>query len=469
MSRIYIFALFMTLWFPEWSQSAEQQPPNIVYLLADDLGYGDLGSYGQKLIATPRLDQMAKEGMRFTDHYSGAPSCHPSRCVLFTGKHAGHGYIRGNSKIPLRPEDFTLSQMLSQAGYRTGGIGKWALGDGDTTGSPWKKGMDEFFGYLDQTHAHGYYPDFLWRNGERIDIAENQNGQRAAYSHDLFVDYSLDFIRRHKGQPFFFYGAFTIPHAEVTVPEDSLAEYRGRWPEPKTFQGSKTYCPQDQPRAVRAAMISRLDRDIGRILDLLDELKLSENTLVVFTSDNGPITAGGQDPDFFDSNGPLRDLKFTLREGGIRVPCLVRWPGKVAAGSTTDFVSDFADMLPTFAELAGAKASAGLDGVSIVPTLLGQFANQETRDYHYWEAAPAQALRQAEWKVYRNAPSKPMELYNLVHDIGETRDVAGEHPEIVARLETLMSQAHIESVEFPLVAKKQGNKKPANKKQSNKN
>jgi arylsulfatase A len=443
-----------------WFSSAAATRPNIIYLLADDLGYGDLGSYGQKLIRTPRLDAMAKQGLRFTDHYSGAPSCHPSRCALFTGKHTGHAYIRGNSKIPLRPDDFTLSQMLKQAGYATGGIGKWALGDGDTTGAPWKKGMDEFFGYLDQTHAHGYYPDFLWRNGRRVDIPENKDGKRGTYSHDLFVDFALDFIRRHKGEPFFFYGAFTIPHAEVTVPEESLAEYRGRWPEPKKFEGSKTYCPQDQPRAVRAAMITRLDRDVGRILDLLDELKLSENTLVIFTSDNGPIGAGGQDPEFFDSNGPLRGLKFTLREGGIRVPCLARWSGKITAGGTTAFVSDFADMVPTFAELAGTKAPAGLDGVSIAPTLLGQPAQQRRRDYHYWEAAPQQAIRQGDWKVFRPAPGQPIELYNLAHDLGETRDVAKENPALVAKYETLLSQARAESAEFPLAAKSKKGKQP---------
>ncbi|MBI5799172.1 MAG: arylsulfatase [Verrucomicrobia bacterium] len=440
--------------------SAAATKPNIIYLLADDLGYGDLGSYGQKLIRTPRLDAMAKQGLRFTDHYSGAPSCHPSRCALFTGKHTGHGFIRNNSKIPLRPEDFTLSQMLKQAGYATGGIGKWALGDGDTTGAPWKKGMDEFFGYLDQTHAHGYYPDFLWRDGQRVDIPQNKNGKRAAYSHDLFVDFALDFIKRHKGGPFFFYGAFTIPHAEVTVPEDSLAEYRGRWPEPKKFEGSKTYCPQDQPRAVRAAMVTRLDRDVGRILDLLDELKLSENTLVIFTSDNGPIGAGGQDPEFFDSNGPLRDLKFTLREGGIRVPCLARWPGKVPAGATTDFPSAFWDMIPTLAELTGVSAPTGLDGVSILPTLLGQRAKQKPRDHLYWETAPAQALRQGHWKAYRAAPGRPLELYNLADDLGETRDVAKENPALVAKYETLLSQAHAESAEFPLAAKSKKGKQP---------
>jgi arylsulfatase A len=452
MTRLACFTVFLT-GLVSLAQAVESRP-NIIYLLADDLGYGDLGSYGQKLIRTPHLDAMALQGMRFTDHYAGAPSCHPSRCVLFTGKHTGHGYIRSNSKIPLRPEDFTLSQMLKQAGYATGGVGKWALGDGETTGAPWKKGMDEFFGFLDQTHAHGYYPEFLWRNGQRLAIPENANGQRQKYSHDLFVDFALDFIRRHRDQPFFFYGAFTIPHAEVTVPEDSLAEYRGRWPEPKKFEGSKTYCPQEQPRAVRAAMITRLDRDLGRLLDLLDELKLSEKTLILFSSDNGPITAGGQDPEFFDSNGPLRDLKFTLREGGIRVPFLARWPGKIIAGSINPFVSDFADILPTCAELAGVTPPSGLDGVSLVPTLLGQEARQPIRDYHYWEAAPAQALRQGDWKLYRATPDQPGELYHLAMDIGERRNVASEYPELAKRLTKLLDEAHLDSEKFPLAPPK---------------
>ncbi|MBM3858715.1 MAG: arylsulfatase [Verrucomicrobia bacterium] len=427
--------------------------PNIVYILADDLGYGDLGSYGQQLIRTPRLDALAKQGMRFTQHYAGAPSCQPSRCVLLTGKHTGRARLRANSKLPLLPEDFTLSEMLQQAGYATGAVGKWGLGDRDTTGAPWKKGFDEFFGYLDQTHAHTYYPNHLWRNEKRVEIPENQNGKRAVYSHDLFAQAALDFIRRHKDKPFFFYGAFTIPHAEVTVPEDSLAEYRGKWPEPKKFEGSKTYCPQDQPRAVRAAMITRLDRDMGRILDLLDELKLAENTLVIFTSDNGPITAGGQDPEFFNSAGPLRGLKFTLYEGGIRVPFLARWPGKIAPGSMSDFASDFADMLPTFAELAGVKPPAGLDGVSIAPTLLGQNARQQRRAYHYWEAAPQQALRQGDWKAYRAAPGKPLELYNLASDISESRDLAKENPALASKMERLLQEARVESPEFPLAKK----------------
>lgn len=428
--------------------------PNVVYILADDLGYGDLGSYGQQLIRTPRLDQLATEGMRFTQHYSGAPSCHPSRCVLFSGKHTGHARIRANSKQPLLPEDDTLSQMFQQAGYATGGVGKWALGDADTAGAPWRKGMDEFFGYLDQTHAHTYYPDFLWRDGQRLEIASNQQGKRTVYSHDLFADQALDFIRRHQDQPFFFYAAFTIPHAEVTVPDDSLAEYLGKWPEPKAFPGSKTYCPQNKPRAVRAAMITRMDRDVGRILDLLDELKLSDNTLVIFTSDNGPITAGGQDPDFFNSAGPLRGLKFTLYEGGIRVPMIARWPGKIMAGSTSDRVSDFADMFPTFAEVIDTKCPNGLDGVSILPTLLGQEEQQADRELFYWEATPQQAIRVGDWKAYRPRQDAPLQLYDLREDIGETTDLADTRPDLVARLEQAMRDSRVESADFPLEHKR---------------
>ena len=442
--------------------SAEPAKPNLIYLLADDLGYGDLGSYGQQLIRTPHLDKMAADGLRLTQHYAGAPSCHPSRCVLFTGKHTGHAFIRGNSKLPLRPGDYTLSQMLKEAGYATGGIGKWALGDHDSTGAPWRKGMDEFFGYLDQTHAHTYYPDHLWKNGERFEIPENADGKREVYSHDLFAEFALDFIRRHKDDPFFFYGAFTIPHAEVTVPDDSLAEYLDKWPEPKAFPGSRTYCPQDKPRAHRAGMITRLDRDIGRLFDLLDELGLAENTLVIFTSDNGPITAGGQDPEFFDSNGPLRDLKFTLYEGGIRVPFLARWKGKIAPGTVSDHVSDFADMVPTLAAAAGIAVPDSFgerDGVSILPTLFGAGGEQENRAHFYWEAAPQQAARRGDWKAYRPTPGKPIQLYHLGDDIGETRDLAGENPDLVLEFERLMAELRTDSTEFPLTKGKGGKKK----------
>lgn len=431
-------------------QSRAEVRPNIIYLLADDLGYGDLGAYGQELIRTPRLDALAAAGMRFTQHYAGAPSCAPSRCVLMTGRHTGHARLRANTSLPLLPEDTTFARRLQSAGYATGGVGKWGLGLEDSTGAPWKKGFDEFFGYLDQRHAHTYYPDHLWRNDRRVEIPENRDGARAVYSHDLLADEALDFIRRHRDRPFFLYGAFTIPHAEMAVPADSLDEYAGRWPEPKPFSGGGSYQPQAKPRAVRAAMITRLDRDVGRILDLLDELNLADRTLVIFTSDNGPITAGGQDPEFFQSTGGLRDLKFTLYEGGIRVPFIARWPGRIAPGSVSEFVSDFADMFPTFVELAGLEPSDGLDGVSLVPTLTGRPDEQQRREYHYWEAAPRQAIRVGDWKGVRRSPDRPLELYHLGRDPGESRDLAGELPDQVARLVRLMDTARVESPNFPL-------------------
>ena len=447
--RLAVLALLAAL--SPFSRGAAA-PPNIIYILADDLGYGDLGSYGQKLIRTPRLDRMAQEGMRFTQHYAGAPSCQPSRTVLMTGLHGGHTAIRANSKLPLRATDRTFPSALKAAGYATGAAGKWGLGELGSTGAPDAQGIDEFFGFIDQTHAHTHYPDHLWKNGQRFEIPENKDGRRAVYAQDLFTRETLDFIRRHRARPFFFFGAFTPPHAEVAAPEDSVAEYRGNWPEPKPFPGAKTYRAQKEPRAVRAAMITRLDRDVGRILDLLDELQLAENTLVIFASDNGPITAGGQDPEFFDSNGPLRDLKFTLREGGIRVPFIARWPGKIARGAVSPLVSDFADMFPTFAELAGAKIPAGLDGVSIMPTLLGRpAAAQAQRPHFYWEAAPQQAVRHGDWKLFRAAPGRPVELYHLGRDIGETTNLATAEPAIAARLTALLTTARTDSPDFPLV------------------
>jgi arylsulfatase A-like enzyme len=437
---------------PEPDHVRDGQLPNVVLIVADDLGYGDLGCYGQMLIQTPRLDTMARQGLRMMQFYAGAPSCAPSRCALMTGLHTGHARIRANSQRPIQLEDDTIAELLHKAGYVSGAFGKWGLGDHDTTGAPWKQGFQEFYGYLDQVHAHTHYPEFLWRNDQSVTIPENQNRGRAIYSHDLLTQAALEFIRRQKGTPFFLYVPFTLPHAEVAVPDDSLATYRGKWPEPKSFPGSPTYSPQEQPRAVRAAMISRLDRDVGRIIDLLDELELSTKTLVIFTSDNGPITAGGQDPEFFNSNGPLRDLKFKLYEGGIRVPFIARWPGRITPGSNSDFPSAFWDLLPTFAELAGVRAPA-VDGVSVVPTLLGQEVRQTARDTLYWEAAPQQAVRQGDWKAYRPAPGQPVELYDLSKDIGETTNLANSEPAVAARLEQLMTSLRVDSTDFPLERK----------------
>lgn len=424
-------------------------PPNIVYILADDLGYGDLGCYGQDKIRTPRLDRMAREGMRFTDHYAGAPLCAPARSVFATGLHTGHTRIRHNRpKVPLQPEDWTIFEEMKEAGYATGVFGKWGLGNHDTTGAPWRKGVDEFLGYVDQSEAHFYYPEEIDHNDRRLKLPDNENGGRGTYSHDVIADGALDFIRKHQDEPFFLYVPFTIPHAEVLVPEDSLQEYRGRWEE-TPYPGAH-YAGQPEPRAARAGMITRMDRDVGRILDLLHELGLAENTLIIFTSDNGPAKAGGQEPDFFASSGPLRGLKFRLTEGGIRVPFIAWWPGRIKGGATSSLISAQWDMYPTFVELAGRSAPEGLDGVSMVPTLLGRPQRQKNHDYLYWEYSGAQAVRIGEWKALRAAVGKPVQLYDLEADIGEMRDVASAHPRLVAQVERIMTQAHVDSPDFPL-------------------
>lgn len=432
------------------ARAAEQ--PNIVYIIADDLGYGDLGSYGQKLIRTPHLDRMAAEGMRFTQHYAGSSSCAPSRCVLMTGLHTGHALIRANPGAkanPLRPSDTTIAEVLKSAGYATGGFGKWSLGETETTGAPWKKGFDLFFGYLNQTLAHKYYPEALMRNDQRVEIPENRSGKRGVYSPDLIMDAALQFVRDNRARPFFLYVPSTIPHAEVLVPEDSLAEYAGKWPEPTPFPGNKSFAAQAQPRAARAAMITRLDRDVGRIMALLDELKIADKTLILFTSDNGAANVGGLDPIFFNSSGPLRAAKFSFYEGGIRVPLVVRWPARIARGVVSPLVSDFCDMLPTFAELAGVATPSGLDGVSIVPTLVGNPSAQKHGRIFYWEHAGEQAVRTGDWKGYRRSPDKPVELYNLAEDIGETKNLAATNPERLAQVSALLVSERVDSQAFP--------------------
>lgn len=441
---------------------AAKRPPNIVYILADDLGYGDLGCYGQEKIRTPRIDAMAGAGMRFTSHYAGAPLCAPSRCTLMTGLHTGHARIRENSKLPLAPEDTTLAQVLQQAGYATGAFGKWGLGLDDTTGAPAKKGFDHFLGYTNQSLAHFYYPESIIRDGQPLELPGNRNGKRETYSHDLLTAGALEFIRENQQRPFFLYVPYTIPHAEVLVPEDSLAEYRGKWPE-TPYPGGH-YAAQPEPRAARAGMITRMDRDVGQILDLLDKLHLSENTLVIFTSDNGPVTAGGQDIKFFNSAGPLRGTKFTLWDGGIRVPMIARWLGKIEKGTTSDFPSAFWDMFPTFCEVAALPAPQGLDGVSMLPVLQGK-STPEKRPPLYFEYHGSQAVRDGDWKALRLSQKAPLQLFNLTKDIGETTDLAAAHPDVLARLESLIKSEHVDSPDFPLTPAPKKNNKQKNNKQ----
>jgi len=427
------------------ADAARTEPvrPNIVFILADDLGYGDLGCYGQKRIKTPVLDRMAAEGIRFTDHYAGSTVCAPSRCVLMTGLHTGHARIRSNSPGLLEPEDVTVAELLKQAGYTTGAIGKWGIGHPPPPGDPQQNGFDYFFGYLNMWHAHNYYPEYLFRNGRRVTLEGNKVAQprpdgagvaieRAQYAHDLFAEEAVAFIERNRDRPFFLYLPLNIPHANNEAGREGME-----------VPSLEPYADTDWPKPQKghAAMITRMDADIGRLLAKLDELGLDEKTLVLFSSDNGPHREGGAEPDFNDSNGPLRGIKRDLYEGGIRVPLIARWPGRIKPGRVTDHVSAFWDFLPTACDVAGIKTAANLDGFSYLPTLLGR-GEQRQHEYLYWEFSGKQAVRMGRWKGVRLPPAGHTELFDLDSDLGEKLDMAEKHPEIVQQLEGVMRASH---------------------------
>jgi arylsulfatase len=445
--------------------AAEPRPPNIIFILADDLGYAEVGCYGQKKIKTPQLDRMAAEGLRFTQFYAGNAVCAPSRCVLMTGKHAGHAYIRNNKEIkpegqePIPAETVTIAKLLKARGYATGATGKWGLGGPGSSGDPNKQGFDLFFGYNCQRHAHNHYATYLWRNDQKIPIDGNDGGATGkTHSHDLFEAEALKFIETSKERPFFLYVPFTVPHVALQVPEDSLKEYLGKWDDPP-YKGDKGYQPHPHPHAAYAAMVTRMDRSVGRILDLLKKLKLDENTLVLFSSDNGPAPqgVGGSDSAFFESAGPLRGLKGSLFEGGIREPFIARWPGKIKPGRTCDLPLAFYDVLPTLCAVAGADVPKDIDGISFLPTLLEK-GEQAKHPFLYWEFAGSggqQVVRQGDWKGIRQNLLKgkiDMELYNLAEDVGEKKNVASKHPEVVAKIEKIMKEQHTASEVFPIKA-----------------
>lgn len=473
--------------------AAEQTPqPNIVFIIADDLGYGDLGCYGQTKIRTPNIDRLAREGMRLTAHYSGHNVCAPSRCVLMTGKHPGHAYIRDNrvakgfpeGQEPVPAGTLKLPLLLKQQGYTLGGFGKWGLGPVGSSGEPLKQGFDRWYGFNCQGVAHNYYPTHLWDNDRQVALnnpkfASNQKLPADAdpndpasyagfsgkdYAPDLIAAQALQFVREHKDRPFFLYFPTTVPHLALQVPEDSLQEYAGKFPE-EPYIGGRGYLPHRQPRAAYAAMVTRMDREVGRLLALLAELKLEERTIVIFTSDNGPLydQYGGTDAEFFNSAAGFRGSKGSYYEGGFRVPGIVRWPGRIAAGSTSDRVTGFEDWLPTLLELIGAKETTpkDLDGLSFAATLLGE--KQEPRPFLYRESPSyggQQCVRVGDWKALRRnlnpAPrakdQKPgeIELYNLAADPGENENVASQHPDIVARLQKIMEKQHVKSELFPI-------------------
>ena len=438
---------------PTTAAAQDQRRPNIVFILADDLGYGDLGCYGQQQIQTPHIDALAAQGMRLTDFYAGSTVCAPSRCVLMTGLHLGHCYIRGNSKLNLRPDDVTVAEALKPAGYATGLVGKWGLGHEGSTGLPTRQGFDHFFGYLDQTHAHNYYPTYLVRNEDRVPLRnvvpnEGRFGEGVAtekidYSHDLIAEEALAFVDRNQDQPFFLYLAFTTPHANNQARNEGME-----------VPDYGIYADKDWPEAQKgtAAMISRMDADIGRLMARLKQHGIDENTIVFFTSDNGPHREGGNNPDFFDSNGPLRGIKRALYEGGIRVPMIVRWPGKIAAGAVSNHVGYFGDFLPTAAELAGAPPPENTDGVSFAAELLGR-GDQQQHEYLYWEfyeQGSARAVRMGSYKGVARPFYGEIELYNLESDLGERNNVADEHPDIVTRMRQIMDAAHVPSPDWRL-------------------
>lgn len=434
--------------------------PNIIFIMADDLGWGDVGFNGQTKIKTPNIDRLAANGIILTRHYAGAPVCGPSRAVLMTGVHAGHATVRENpawtsSGIPvdLKPEDVTVAEELKRAGYVTGLIGKWGLDETSTTGHANDQGFDYFFGFKTHMEAHTYYPSYMWRNKTKVALEGNDpETKKGKYSHDLLADDAVDFIRKHRGAPFYLHLTFTIPHNEITVPEESKKPYLHQgWPERPMKPGHYKHDPEGN--TTYAGMVSRMDGDVGRILALLKELDIEKNTLVIFTSDHGP----GFDRGFFNSNGPFRGGKLQLYEGGLRVPFAAQWPERIRAGSKSDHPSAFWDFLPTLCDIADIKPSADIDGISYLPALTGKSKKQKEHEYFYWEvnenAGPGQAILLGDWKGIK-LYEKPFQLYNLAEDLSESNNVAERHPDIVEKMKTLMTEARTEHPEFPLTKRK---------------
>ena len=451
----------------EQKEKSDLKKTNIIYILADDMGYGDLGCYGQKIIETPNLDKMAQEGIRFTNHYTGSTVCAPSRCALMTGKHTGHSFIRGNremkpeGQMPMPPDTRTVAHSLQQAGYETACIGKWGLGYPGSDSDPLKMGFDYFFGYNCQMKAHHYFPEYLWENDKKVFYPENSNGQQKMYSHDETTNKAIDFIRKSKDKPFFLYLAYAIPHAELVIPDSCLVKYKGKFPE-KPFPGGH-YGKQEYPRAAYAAMVNHLDGDVGKLNNLLKELDIDENTIVMFASDNGPHVEGGNDPKFFNSSGNLRGVKRALYEGGIRTPFIVKYPSVIDSGRVSNHISAFWDIFPTLCDIAGVNTPENLDGISLLPELLGQ--KQQSHDFLYWEFHGAtgdkQAIRKGNWKAVKvkiKNQDAPIQLFDLDADPYEKVDIAEEYPDVVKEMKILFNKEHVKSDIFPFYYEKEKTK-----------
>jgi arylsulfatase A-like enzyme len=462
--RAFFTPLFLALAAVAFAQSPN---PNIIFIFADDLGYGELGCYGQKLIQTPNIDRLAAEGMRFTQFYAGSTVCAPSRSVLMTGQHLGHTTVRGNAggrnmdAQTLRSDDVTVARVLQKAGYATGLVGKWGLGEEGSPGEPNRQGFDYYFGFLNQTHAHNHYPSFLWRNGEKVSLPNDlvqlgsspgsgYSKNRKVYAGDLFAKESLEFVERNKSKPFFLYYSVATPHAN-----NERSRELGDGNEVPDF-GIYANKPWHDAAKAHAAMITRLDGDVGALMDRLKKLGLDQRTLVIFTSDNGPHREGGPnyDPAFFDVSGPFTGIKRDLTDGGIRVPFIARWPGRIKAGTVSSHVGYFGDMMATWSKLAGAKPPAKLDSISIVPTLLGR-GTQPKHEYLYWEfyekGVSQAVLIEGRWKALRlNSPTAPVQVFDLANDVAEKTDVASKNPAIVARATEIMRTARHDNEHWKL-------------------
>lgn len=446
-----------------------KKAPNVVFIIADDLGYGELSCYGQEKFQTPNIDRLALQGMRFTQCYSGTTVSAPSRSCLLTGLHSGHTPIRGNREVlpegqmSLPEGIYSIFSVFKDAGYTTGAFGKWGLGAPGEVGDPNKQGVDDFFGYNCQLLAHNYYADHLWENDKRIELKDNYDGGYGTYTQDLIQEKALKFLDKNGDKPFFLFLPYVLPHAELIVPEDSIIQkFRGKYPE-KPYKGVDSgpmfrkggYCSQKEPHATFAAMIYRLDVYVGQVVAKLKEMGVYDNTIIVFTSDNGPHMEGGADPNFFNSNGIFRGYKRDVYEGGIRVPFIAVWPGVIQQGQT-DFMCSFWDMLPTFAQLTGNKVKK-TDGISLMPTLTGK-GKQKEHDYFYFEfqeLGGRQAVRKGDWKLIRLKASKGdnsiWELYNLAADPSEVHNIIQEYPEKAKELAAIMQEAHVYDPNWPLL------------------
>ena len=479
---LYIGLLFLVYSCKNSDKFNEQNhlQPNIIFILADDLGYGDVGVYGQQNFETPNLDRLAHGGMKFLQHYSGSTVCAPSRSALMTGQHTGHTFIRGNSErgftldkegqYPLAPEEISIAEVLKKGGYATGAFGKWGLGYPGSEGDPTKQGFDEFFGYNCQRVAHNYYPTHLWDNLTKTPLKGNDGKTKTVYAPLIIHEKALSFIEKNKGRPFFMYYPSVIPHAELAAPEKYMEKYRGKFMPEKEYikKGNSSpnskvnpesinnynvggYNSQKESHAAFAAMVSLLDEQVGQIIDKVDDLGIAENTLIIFSSDNGPHLEGGADPDYFGSNGPLRGYKRDLYEGGIRVPTLAYWPSQITPNSKSDHISAFWDFFPTAIEIAGLDYnSSKIDGISFLPELKGK--DQKKHPYLYWEfleKGGRQAVRMNQWKAVRmnmsKNPDSPIELYNVHQDIGEQENLAVQYPEVLKEVSRIMNKEHISS------------------------